>query len=231
MRSMAYRVAKNLAGGCALLLGVSVSGCAASQYTDVSSPGQTVGFEIPHGWPQISGPSLVSQLKADGLYASGAWQVAYEAGPKPTAADVLAFDNTRPFVFAETGTLSSASSADLSYDALRDFFLPVTVTARTKAAAVPGYPLAGFRQIRDQVLTPGNGVHGVRETFDYTFTDTGEADTFDEITLTNAQQTQVYFLVLHCTIRCYSADQTQINDVMASFTVPTSSVPAVHPMR
>ena len=229
MRSMAYRVARNLASGCALLLGVSVSGCAASQYTDVSSPGQTVGFEIPHGWPRISGPSLVSQLKADGLYASGAWQVAYEAGPKPTAADVLAFDNTRPFVFAETGALSSTVSADLSYGALRDFFLPVTVTARAKAGAVPGYPLTGFRQIRDQVLTPGNGVHGVRETFDYTFT--GKADTFDEITLTNAQQTQVYFLVLHCTIRCYSADQTQINDVMSSFTVPTSSVPAVHPMR
>jgi hypothetical protein len=227
MRSMACRVAKNLASVCALLLGVSVSGCAASPYTDVSSPGQTVGFEIPHGWPQISGPSLISQLKVAGLYVNGAWQVAYEAGPKPTAADVLAFGNTRPFVFAETGMLSSTTSAHLSYDTLRDFFLPVTSTARQNVPA--GYPLTGFRQIRDQVLTPGNGVHGVRETFDYTFT--GNAGTFDEITLTNAQQTQVYFLVLHCTIRCYSADQTQINDVMASFTVSTSSVPAVHPMR
>ena len=58
---------------------------------------------------------------------------------------------------------------------------------------------------------------------------TGKADTFDEITLINAQQTQVYFLLLHCAIRCYIADQTQINDVMSSFTV--STVPAVHPMR
>ena len=193
------------------------------------SLGQAVDFEIPHGWHQVSGPSLVSQLKADGLYASGAWQVAYEAGPKPTAADILAFGSTRPFVFAETGTLTSASSTDLPYDVLRDFFLPVTVSARTKAAAVSGYPLTGFRQIRDQMLTLGNGVHGVRETFDYTFTVTGKADTFDEITLINAQQTQVYFLLLHCAIRCYIADQTQINDVMSSFTV--SIVPAVHPMR
>jgi hypothetical protein len=229
MRSMAYRVAKNLAGGCALLLGISVSGCAPPQYTEVSDPGQAVDFEIPHGWHQVSGPSLVSQLKADGINALGAWQVAYEAAPEPAAADFLAFGNTQPFVFAETGTLTSAASAELSYDALRDFFLPVTSTARKSESAQPGNALTGFRQIRDQVLTPGNGVHGVRETFDYTFTGTGEADTFDEITLTNAQQTQVYFLVLHCTIRCYSTDQTQINDVMSSFTV--STVPAVHPMR
>ena len=228
MGSMAYRVVKNLAGGCALLLGVGVSGCAASQYTGVSSPDQTVHFEIPRGWHQISGPSLVSQLKADGIYAAGAWEVAYEAGPVPTAADFLVFDNTQPFVFAETGTLTSAASAEMSYDALRDFFLPVTAKARKNESAQPGNPLTGFRQIRDQVLTPGNGVHGVRETFDYTLTGTGQAETFDEIALTNPQQTQVYFLVLHCTTSCYSTDQTPINAVMSSFTV---TVPAVHPMH
>jgi hypothetical protein len=32
-----------------------------------------------------------------------------------------------------------------------------------------GYPLTGFKQLRDQVLTLGHGVHGVRETFDYTY--------------------------------------------------------------
>ena len=68
------------------------------------------------------------------------------------------------------------------------------------------------------MLTPGQGVHGVRETFDYTYTG-GVTDTFDEVALTNADQTDVYLLVLHCTTSCYSNDQTQINDVMSSFTV------------
>ena len=67
------------------------------------------------------------------------------------------------------------------------------------------------------MLTPGQGVHGVRETFDYT--DNGVTDTFDEIALTNADQTEVYLLVLHCTSTCYSSDQTAINDVMSSFTI------------
>ena len=104
-----------------------------------------------------------------------------------------------------------------SYDSLRDFFLPVTSTARQNAST-QGFPLTGFKQIRDQVLTFGQGVHGVRETFDYTYTG-GITDTFDEIALTNADQTVVYLLVLHCTTSCYSNDQTEINDVMSSFTI------------
>jgi hypothetical protein len=106
----------------------------------------------------------------------------------------------------------------MSYDMLRDSVLPVTSTARQSAAAQAGYPLTGFTQIRDQVLTPGQGVHGVRETYDYTDTG-GITDTFDEIALTNADQTVVYLLVLHCTTSCYSHDQTEINSVMSSFTV------------
>jgi hypothetical protein len=68
------------------------------------------------------------------------------------------------------------------------------------------------------MLSLDQGVHGVRETFEYTFT--GKVtDTFDEVALTNADQTVVYLLVLHCTTKCYSNDQTEINDVMSSFTI------------
>jgi hypothetical protein len=63
-------------------------------------------------------------------------------------------------------------------------------------------------------------VHGVRETFDYTYN--GAADTFDEVALTNADQTVVYLLLLHCTTSCYSSDQSEINDVMSSFTIRSS---------
>ena len=70
------------------------------------------------------------------------------------------------------------------------------------------------------MLTFSQGVHGVRETFNYT--DGKRTDTFDEVALTNADQTEVYFLVLHCTTACYSQDQTQINDVMSSFTIRSS---------
>ena len=218
MASMAHRVAKGLVGGCALLLGVTVTGCGAPQYTYVANSSESTYFKVPNGWHEISGDAL-QKVEAELQYPAGGWQVAYEAGGSPTANDFLGFGSDQPFVFAEIGTLTQAGSQDLSYNALRDIFLPVTST--TRQSEPPNYPLTGFKLIRDENLTPGLGVHGVRETFDYTLN--GATDTFDEIALTNAEQTVVYFLVLHCTASCYSSDQTAINDVMSSFTFRSSS--------
>jgi hypothetical protein len=212
LATKARRVVRGLVGGCALLLAVTVAGCGAPQYTYVANSGANTYFKVPYGWHQISATAL---KKVTGS-SSGVWTVAYQAGGQASANDFLSFDTGQPFVFAEIGTLSSTGMNELSYDSLRDFFLPVTSTARSTASS-EGFPFTGFSQIRDQVLTPGQGVHGVRETFDYT--DGGVTDTFDEIALTNPDQTQVYFLVLHCTSSCYSSDKTEINDVMSSFTI------------
>jgi hypothetical protein len=217
LASKAHHIAKGLVGGCALLLGVTLSGCAAPQFTYVANSGTNTYFKVPYGWHKISDSSLSSELQTETGSSGGGWTVAYEAGHKPTAGDFLSFGTAQPFVFAEVGQLSSTASNALSYDTLRDFFLPVTSTARQNAAA-SGFPLTGFKQIRDQMLTLGQGVHGVRETFNYSYTG-GVTDTFDEVALTNADQTVVYLLVLHCTTSCYSNDQNQINDVMSSFTI------------
>jgi hypothetical protein len=216
LASMAHRVAKGLVGGCALLLGVMVSGCAAPQYTYVTNSGANTYFKVPHDWHQIGADALSATLKADTGSTGGGWMVAYEGGARPKAGDFLNFDTSQPYVFAEIGTLNSTASSELSYDTLRDFFLPVTSTARQNASA-QGFPLTGFQQIRDQVLALDQGVHGVRETYNYTSATT--SDTFDVDALTNADQTVVYLLVVHCTTSCYSTNQTEINDVMSSFTV------------
>jgi hypothetical protein len=218
LASKAHSVVKGLVGGSVLLLGVALSGCAAPQYTYVANSSQNTYFKVPYNWHKISDSALSSELQAATGGSGSGWTVAYEAGRKPTARDFLSFGTSEPFVFAEVGTLNSAASSELSYDTLRDFFLPVTSTARQSAAASGAFPLTNFQQIRDQVLTLGQGVHGVRETFDYTYPG-GITDTFDEVALTNADQTVVYLLVLHCTSSCYSSDQTEINGVMSSFTI------------
>ena len=217
MASKAHRVAKGLVGGCALLLGVALSGCAAPQFTYVANSSTHTYFKVPYSWHKISDTAL---KKITGATGGAGWMVAYEAGHKPTAGDFLSFGTSQPFVFAEIGQLSTTASNALSYDGLRDSFLPVTSTARQNAAA-EGIPLTNFQQIRDQTLSLRQGVHGVRETFNYTFAG-GVTDTFDEVALTNADQTVVYLLVVHCTSSCYSSDQTEINDVMSSFTIRSS---------
>ncbi len=172
--------------------------------------------KIPPGWQQISGPALASALKAQSVDSGNASMDAFEAGPEPKATDFLAFGVTHPFMFIEYGTLTSTAHRKMSYGALRDFFLPVTSTGRQKAVA-EGLPLTGFREIRDQTLTLTQGVHGVRETYEYT--DGGQADTFDMDALTNAGQTAVFLVVIHCTITCYSKYQIEIRSVMSSVAV------------
>src|SRR5579875_1180890 len=134
---MTHRVAPRLAGGCALLLGLSLSGCAApQQYTDVLDPGANIHFEVPNDWHQISSPSLTSETGS--LTSAGVWMVAYEAGPEPKAADFLSFDTAQPYVSAWSGTLNPTlsremSNHEMSNQILRDSIFPVTSTARQNA--------------------------------------------------------------------------------------------------
>ena len=78
------------------------------------------------------------------------------------------------------------------------------------------------RGVDDDVPALAQGVHGVRVTYDYTWAagaSPGSADTFDQVALTNADQTVLYLLIIHCTTACYSQNRNSINDIMSSFTV------------
>ena len=218
----AFRSARGLTGGLAfLLLGalatVGLSACGAPAYTYVADSAAKTYYKVPTEWHQISQHDLNAALTAAGGSSPGVWSTAFDAGTAPSGSNFLAPNISKPFVFAEVGSLSPTVSNELSYNVLRDFMLPVTSDARQQEAA-SGFPLTDFKQLRDQTITAQQGVHGVRETFQYTFPG-GVVDTFDEDVLTNADQTVVYFLMLHCTDSCYSQNQNNINTVMSSFTV------------
>jgi hypothetical protein len=212
LASIAHRVVRGLVGGCALLLGVTLTGCA-TQFTYVANTSQHAYFKVPSDWHKIGSAALAAQLNANGTVD---WLIGYEPGGKPTANDFNSVRTSRPFVFADVGPLNSTVVNELSYNTLRDIILPVTDTARSNAAA-QGSTLSGFQQIRDQMISSGQGVHGVRETYQYTFS--GVSDTFDQIALTNANQTILYLLYVHCTSSCFRHNQAAINEIMSSFTV------------
>jgi len=222
LTNRAFRSTRGLVGGFALLF-VAVSStlgltaCGAPQYTYVADSAAGTYYKVPYSWHQISQHDLDTALQAAGGSAAGVWSTAYDAGTSPSASHFLAANVSQPFVFAEVGSLSPTVSNELSYNMLRDFMLPVTSSTREQDAA-SGFPLTDFKQLRDETITASQGVHGVRETFQYTFPG-GVSDTFDEDVLTNADQTVVYFLMVHCTNACYSQNQDNINAVMSSFTV------------
>ena len=218
----AFRSPRGRVGGLTFLVmsvlaTVGLSACGAPAWTYVADSPAQAYYKVPYQWHQISQSSLDSAVKAAGGSTSGAWSRAFDANATPQGSKFLDGDPAKPFVFSEVGALPSTESAELSYNVLRDFMLPVTSDARQEDAE-EGFSLTGFKSLRDQTITGKQGVHGVRETFDYTFPN-GVADTFDEVALTNSDSTQVYFLLVHCTETCYAQDQSSIDTVMTSFTV------------
>jgi hypothetical protein len=217
----AFRSRRGLAGGLTFLLTgvlvtVALSGCGGPAYTYVADSAASTYYEVPAQWHPISQQNLNAVLKADGS-PTDLWSTAFDADSSPSGNNFLDPSITKPFVFAEVIPLSSAATAELSYNMLRDLFLPVTSATRQEAEE-SGYPLTDFKSLRDETIMAKQGVHGVRETYQYTFPG-GIVDTFDEDVLTNADATTAYMLVVHCTNTCYSQNEQNINTVMSSFTV------------
>lgn len=203
-----------------MLLAALVSACGAPQYTYVTNSDAHTYFKVPRDWQKIDNKELVKAISGGAALPPSVWTVGYDANPKPVADDVLSPKANKPFAYAVVEQVNEQTSSILSYNLLRDFFLPVTSDAR-QTAAKDGFSLTGFRLIRSSVLTPGQGFHGVRETFDYTYPD-GSVNTFDQVALTDADSTKVYVLLVHCLSTCYSSDAKQIDSVMKSFTVRSS---------
>jgi hypothetical protein len=213
-------MSKGLAGLWLVLIVVMVSACGAPQFTYVANSDGHAFFKVPGRWHKISDSALATALHGGSGGSgepSGVWSVGYDGSPAPSATHVFGSVTPQPFAFALTEPLSSAASNSMSYNELRDIFLPVTSATR-QSAAQSGFPLTKFHLLRDNVLTPGQGVHGVRVTFEYTFPD-GSTDTFDQVAFTDANDTEVYLLVLHCLASCYQQHHGEIDTVMTSFTV------------
>ncbi len=197
---------------------VMVAGCGAPQFTYVTDSAAQTYFKVPHGWHKIDDSFLGSQLTRGGFTSgSGLWDVGYDAGGGSSASQALSDRVPTPFAVAFVGPLTRPASNAMSYNLLRDIILPVTSASR-RAAAQNGFPLTGFQLLGDSVIAPGKGVHGIREVFSYTFPD-GSTDTFDQVALTNSDDTMVYLLLLHCLSACYHQNFSEINTVMTSFTV------------
>jgi hypothetical protein len=198
-----------------VLLSLAVAGCAAPQFTYVTNSSQHTYFKVPSGWREISASALAAAVNS--TPQSDVWTVGYDGSARPAAEHLLGSANVQPFAYSVVAPVNQATTNALSYNDLRDFFLPVTAAARASAAK-SGFPLTNFRLLGDSMLELPQGVHGVRVIYDYSYPD-GSINTFDQVALTNADDTEVYLLLVHCLASCYSKHQSEIDTVMKSFTV------------
>jgi hypothetical protein len=212
------------------------AGCAAPEFTYVKNSGQKTYFKVPGNWHETSTKTLddvLSGTNPDSVTADEReqqwWSVAYDASSHPAAEHLVTGDETdEPVVYARVVPLNPEAQNEVSLDALRNLFLPVTDDAREQAAesSQQGSPeagqLTGFQLLRDQVLTPSSGLHGVRVTFEYEM-DNGVLHTFDQTALVNNDSSKLYELIIRCSSRCYHDRSSQLDDIATSFTVRSNA--------
>jgi len=74
---------------------------------------------------------------------------------------------------------------------MRDLFRPVSAPARQRGAANPASPFSGFGLMSDEVLTPGDGLRGVRVVYRYRIAG-GPTQVVDQIVYVNHDASKIY---------------------------------------
>jgi hypothetical protein len=208
-----------VAGLCAAVL---FTACAKPTYTFVTNSDDHVYFKVPASWSEIKQREL-DKFASPGLDDAAAaalraqtWTVAFDAGDKPSISHVFSTRVKAPVVFARVLRSSDGDSTNVTLDALRDFFLPVTKAARMTARA-SGSEIPGFRSIVDHVMSREGGLTGVHEVFRYKVS--GVMQTFDQTALVTKDASRVYILLVRCTQACYADRHGELATVVRSFIV------------
>ena len=220
LTNRAFRSTRGLTGGLTLLFValtiIGLSACGAPAYTYVADGSAGTYYKVPSQWHQLSQKNLDAALTAEGLSGDGIWSTAFDAATAPSADDFLAPDLSQPFVFAEVGTLSSTATTRSR--------TTCCATSCSRSPRAPGRQDDQLPADRLQVAAGPDDHRRRRACTGFarrssTPSPPGRPTPSTKTSLTNADQTVVYFLLVHCTNACYEQNQSSINTVMTSFTI------------
>ena len=201
-----------------LLSAALLAGCGAPGYTYVKNSADHMYVKIPASWHSIDQKDLDDAIgldPAEDASSRGLWLQAYDASDTPSALHLFGSSAPEPAVLVSVQQVPATSRGGLSLDGLRDFFFPVSTTARQNNQ---NSQLTGFALMADDVLTPGDGVRGVHTVFRYSLGG-GPPQMMDQTGYLNDDASKVYLLLVRCSTTCYKDRHSEIDDVVSSFTI------------
>jgi hypothetical protein len=209
----------------ALSAALLAAGCASPSYSYVTNAKDRVYFKVPAAWHRIDQKTL-DEHAASGLSASEAaalkastWSVAFDAAARPSIAHLFASSTSNPVAFSRVVRISPDNRSAITLDFLRDAFLPITATARAQAAT--NGSLVPPADIRSDKVINRDGFRGVHTVFRISLG--GPIETFDQVAYMAHDHSRVYSLVIRCAQACYSDRFNELDPVVRSFTVGSTS--------
>ena len=217
MRWLRFREGPAVAG-LVLLAAALLAGCGAPRYTYVKNSADHMYVKIPASWHSIDQKDLDNAIgldPAEDASSRGLWLQGYDAADTPSALHLFGSSAPEPAVLVSVQRVPQASRGGLSLDGLRDFFFPVSPTARQNNQ---NPQLTGFGLLADDVLTPGDGVRGVHTVFRYRLGG-GPPQMMDQTGYLNDDASKLYLLLVRCSTTCYKDRHGEIENVVSSFTI------------
>ena len=206
---------------CAALL----SGCGAPQYNYVKNSADRTYVKMPTSWQPIDKKALDDAIGLDPTMTDeqrGLWLEGYDADSAPSPLHLFGPSAPAPAAFVSVQQIPESVRGQFSLDKLRDLFYPVSPTARQAAEMDPTSGLTDFALVSDDVLTPGKGLHGVHSVFRYRMGE-GPLQMIDQTAYVNDDASKLYMFFVRCSTECYQQRQSEIGNVVSSFTVRESS--------
>jgi len=204
--------------GLVLLAAVVLAGCGAPSYTYVKNSADHMYVKIPASWHSIDEKDLDDAIgldPAEDASSRGLWLQGYDAAETPSPLHLFGSSATEPAALVSVQKVPESSRGALSLDGLRDFFFPVSPTARQNSQ---NPQLSGFGLVADDVLTPGDGLRGVHTVFRYSLGG-GLPQMIDQTGYLNDDASKVYLLLVRCSTTCYKDRHGEIENVVSSFTI------------
>lgn len=195
--------------------------CGSSEFTYVSNSADRTYVRLPAEWRQVDQTELATALGLDPSIPAedqGVWLEGYDSDLLPSTAHLLGPHAPAPNGMVLVQDIPMSMRGQYSLDRLRDLFQPVSPSGREALAANPASTLTNFSLIRDEVLTPGDGIRGVRVVYRYRVAG-GPIQVFDKTAYVNDDASKLYLFVARCSSECYGQRQPEIDRVVSSFTV------------
>jgi hypothetical protein len=208
-----------------LAVAAMVAGCSKPQYTYVTNSADRTYVKLPASWRQIDKRQLDDAIGLDPTLTDdqrGLWLEGYDADPAPSPLHLFGPSAPSPAAFVSVQQIPESARGQFSLDKLRDLFYPVSPSAREAAQMDPTSGLTDFALISDEVLTPGDGLHGVHSVFRYRMGNS-PPQTIDQTAYVNDDASKLYMFFVRCSTECYQQRQQEIGNVVSSFTVREKS--------
>jgi hypothetical protein len=204
----------------AALVGLVLAACQPSGFTYVSEQGAYLKF--PSDWHLFESDEVLAHQFSDltpGTREAVRQQmgaVAFDADPQPDLAHVFELGelDRYPVGFMQVRQLSDAERDQFSLSSLRNQFIPIDDILQ----AAPGR----IEPLIQQDLTTPEGLRGVRLRFNLAL-DEG-VSTYDQTAYVDAETRTVYLLTVGCTVECFEAHRSQIDQIIESWTIKEPKV-------